>query len=132
MGADQSTFDKAQRSITAVTEFNGSTVSASSSHSYKISTDGLSEDFKQFLSGKRDEFEHLVLERDDLNLHFEACRISYQSIVASCVDRIEKLERSNKEQLAEIIVWKSIAQGADSIIIYNYEQTHKEKNDGKK
>lgn len=83
---------------------------------HRASVEPLSDDFKNFLREKQDEYKQLVEETQGLRLEIVANKLAYGSIVKACVAVMDKSDTPDKQQLAEIIAWKSIALGADNVL----------------
>lgn len=119
MGAEQSLHRKW---TTTNTGKDGSYADQNTLSANHESVECLSDEFKQFLKEKQQEFNTLVVERNRLRIDLEANDLAYKSIMEAYSQQLNKFENQHEECLADIISWKSIALGADAVLMSKQEQ----------
>lgn len=106
MGAEQSSLDKrGSRSPTTVQEYAKETWKGE-----KWLKD-LPQEMREYLNCKREEFEQVEKERNDLRNELMANKMSYQCIIDGYIDQVTSLEKSNEGQLAKLVSLQAISEG---------------------
>lgn len=83
---------------------------------HQKSVERLSDDFKQYLREKQDEFKQLVLRHQQLRVEIKANELAHNSVLRAYINKLNEVEQKNLNQAAEVIAWKSIAIGAEAAI----------------
>lgn len=118
MGAEQS-LSLYRNKTTASQSNDGSFADVERIPTNHTAVEPLSEELQQFLREKQQEFNRLIMERDRLRIDLVANDVANRSILQALIEHMKSFDQDRVDSLADVLAWKSIALGAEAVLLKN-------------